>query len=67
MISWRNVQQNTARNDRIIDNMVICRTFMRSVLSWGVDRQWTVTERSRKYRPPIDRVGMWRFAGLSAT
>ena len=29
MISWRNVQQNTARNARIIDNMVICRTFMR--------------------------------------
>ena len=31
MISWRNVQQNTARNARIIDNMVICRTFWRSV------------------------------------
>ena len=28
----RNVQQNTARNARIINIMVICRTFMRSVL-----------------------------------
>ena len=27
----RNVQQNTARNARIIDNMAICSTFMRSV------------------------------------
>ena len=26
MISWRNVQQNTARNARIIDDTVVCRT-----------------------------------------
>jgi hypothetical protein len=31
MISRHKIQQNTARDDRIIDNMVICRTFMRSV------------------------------------
>jgi hypothetical protein len=27
------VRQNTARIDRIIDNMVICRTFLRSVFT----------------------------------
>jgi hypothetical protein len=31
MISWRNVQQSTARIARTFDNMAICRTFMRSV------------------------------------
>jgi hypothetical protein len=31
VISWRNVQQNTARNARPIGNAAVCRTFMRSV------------------------------------
>jgi hypothetical protein len=38
VVSWRNVHQNTARNARIIDNMVICRTFMRSVLTSIITR-----------------------------
>jgi hypothetical protein len=33
VIFCSNVRQNTARIDRIIDNMVICRTFMRSVFT----------------------------------
>jgi len=32
-ISWRNGQQNTARIARAIDNAVVCRTFVRSVLA----------------------------------
>jgi hypothetical protein len=32
MISWRNVQQSTDRIARTIDNVVVCRTFLRSVL-----------------------------------
>jgi hypothetical protein len=31
MIQYRKTWQNTARIDRIIDNMFICRTFMRSI------------------------------------
>ena len=33
MIRWRNVQLNAARIARTVFNMVICRTFMRSVLT----------------------------------
>ena len=33
MISWRNVQHNTDRIARIVDNMFIYRTFMRSYSS----------------------------------
>jgi hypothetical protein len=39
MISRHKIQQNTARNDRIIDNMVICRTFLRSVVYPAIDRR----------------------------
>ena len=44
MISWCNVQQNTARNARIIDNIVICRTFLRSVFLWVIDPQRMVID-----------------------
>jgi hypothetical protein len=30
----------------------------------NIDRQGMVTDRSHKYRPLIDRVEMWWFAGL---
>ena len=33
MTSCYNIQQNTDRTDRAIDNMVICRTFLRSILT----------------------------------
>ena len=55
---------STDRIARTVLNVAVCRTFLRAVLSWGIDRQLTVTNRSRKYRPLIDRVRMWRFAGL---
>jgi hypothetical protein len=37
-IFCRNVRQHTARIARIIDNLVICRTFMRSVLTVIITR-----------------------------
>jgi hypothetical protein len=64
-LSSGRTSQNIARIDRIIANMVICRTFLRAVLSRDIDRQWTVTDRHGKYRPRIDRLEMSRFAGLS--
>ena len=64
-ISRHNIQQNTACIARIICKVHISRTFLRSVVSWGIDRQWTVTDRHDKYRPRIDRLEMSRFAGLS--
>jgi len=33
LTSCYNIQQNTDRTDRAIDNMVICRTFLRSILT----------------------------------
>jgi hypothetical protein len=47
-------------------NAPICRTFLRSVLLWVIDRQGMVTDRHDKYRPRIDRLEMSRFAGLSS-
>ena len=44
--------------------VLISTDFVRAVLSQGIDRQWTVTERHGKYRPRIDRQGSPRFAGL---
>jgi hypothetical protein len=38
IISHHEIQQNTARIVRIIDNMVICRTFMRPVLTVIITR-----------------------------
>jgi hypothetical protein len=57
--------QDSARIARTIFNVVVCRAFMRAVLSSGIDRQWTVTERHDKYRPLIDRLELSRFARLS--
>jgi len=47
MISWRNVQQDTARNARIIDNMLIYRTFMQSVVFITTTRRDGYIDRSR--------------------
>ena len=63
-IFCRNVRQNTARIDRTVGNTAISRTFVRSVLSQDIDRQWTVTERHGKYRPLIDRAEICCLAGL---
>jgi hypothetical protein len=64
VISWRNVQQNTVRIARTARKVLISRDFVRAVLSRGIDRQWTVTERHDKYRPRIDRQRSPQFAGL---
>jgi len=58
-------QQNTARITRIIDNVAICRAFLRSVPSIVYRLSGTITDRRVKYRPRIDRLEMSRFAGLS--
>jgi len=58
--------QNTARIARAIGNAAVCRSFMRSVLSIVYRPLETITDRSQKHRPLIDRVGMWWFAGISA-
>ena len=64
--------QSIARIDRTARKVLISRSFVRLVLLWVIDRQWTVTERHSKYRPPrkyrprIDRLEMSRFAGLSS-
>jgi hypothetical protein len=39
MISRHKIQQNTARNDRISDNMVISRAFSRAVFSITTTRR----------------------------
>jgi hypothetical protein len=38
MIQYRKTWQNTARTARIIDNIVICRTFVRSVFTVIITR-----------------------------
>jgi len=55
--------QSIARTAR---KVLISRDFVRPVLSRVIDRQWIVTERRGKYRSRIDRLRMWRFAGLSS-
>jgi hypothetical protein len=65
MIFRHKIQHNTDRIDRITRKVLISRYFMRTVLSRGIDRQWTVTERHDKCRPRIDRLEISRFAGLS--
>jgi len=55
MISWRNVQQNTDRNDRTARKAGICRTFVRSVLHFFMARIRSVIDSHLKYRPRIDR------------
>ena len=45
--------------------VLISRDYVLAVLLWCIDRQLTVTDRSRKYRLLIDRLEMSCFAGLS--
>jgi hypothetical protein len=59
--------QNTARIARAIGNGAVCRTFLRSVSSIVYRLRDTITDRSRKYRPRIDRLEMSRSAGLSSS
>ena len=62
----QNMRKDTDRTARIAVSVAICRTFSRLVLPWVIDRQRTVTDRCPKYRPRFDRLGMSRFAGISA-
>ena len=39
-------QRSTTRIDRTACKVLISRDFVRAVLSQGIDRQWTVTDRS---------------------
>jgi hypothetical protein len=54
--------QNTARTTRKVG---ICRGFMGLILPPVIDRQCTITDRPRKYRPLIDRTVIRAFADLS--
>ena len=56
MIHYYKSKQNTDRIDRTAVNVATCRTLLRSILPWVIDRRWAITDRSRKYRPLIDRV-----------
>jgi hypothetical protein len=60
-------RKSTDRIARTARNVVFCRTFLRSVLLWVIDRHGMDTDRSHKDRPLIDRIEMWWFAGISAT
>ena len=44
--------QSIARIDRTDRKGVFCRSFSWAVLLLVIDRQWIITDRSRKYRPP---------------
>jgi hypothetical protein len=55
MISYPKIQQNTARSARTAMNVVICKAFLRSVLSIVYRPPGIITDRSHKYRPLIDR------------
>jgi hypothetical protein len=54
------IVQSTVRIARIMINAPICRTFLRLVLLWVIDRQGMVTDRHDKYRPRTNVC----FAGL---
>jgi hypothetical protein len=56
---------NTARIARIVCKVYISKDFVRAVLSWGIDRQWIITDRSRKYRPLSGHMEICCLAGLS--
>ncbi len=58
MIQYRKTWQNTARIARIIDNMVICRTFVRSVFFITTTRGDGFIDRSRGYRPRTNAYGI---------
>jgi hypothetical protein len=57
-IYCRNVRQSTDRIARTIFNVAVCRAFLRSVLSVVYRPSGTITDRSRKYSPLIDRLEM---------
>jgi hypothetical protein len=65
MIHMHKSPQSIDRIDRTVRKALISRVFVRAVLSRSIDRQWTITDRSRKYRPRIDRQRSPRFAGHS--
>ncbi len=58
MIQYRKTWQNTARIARIIDNMVICRTFVRSVFFITTTRGDGFIDRRRGYRPRTNAYGI---------
>jgi hypothetical protein len=66
-IFFRNTRQNTARIDRTVREVAFSKAVLWAVLLLVIDRQGMVIDRTCEYRPPIDRVGMWRFAGVSAS
>jgi hypothetical protein len=51
MIQYRKTWQNTDRIARIIDNIAICSTFLRSVSFITTVREDSLIDRSRGYRP----------------
>jgi hypothetical protein len=56
MISYHRILQNTARIARTTGIAAVCRTFMRPVQSIVYRPPGTTADRSRKYRPLIDRL-----------
>jgi hypothetical protein len=66
MIHYHNTHQNTDRFARTIVNVAICRDFSRAMLPRITERQWTITDRSHKYRPRTARTGTRCLAGLSS-
>jgi hypothetical protein len=67
MISWRNVQHNTARIARAIDNMVICRTFVRSPFTTIITRAGASIARILQIATADYRVGIGTLPALSYT
>jgi hypothetical protein len=57
--------QSTDRIARSDCNVAFCRTFLRAVLYPAFACRRHVIDRSYEYRPLIDRLRIWRFAGLS--
>jgi hypothetical protein len=56
---------NTDRIDRTVDNMLVCRTVLRSVLSSVTGRRRrAATVCHRGYRPPINEVFCGAFASI---
>ena len=45
MIHYRKIQQNADRIARTLNAGLICRTLLRSVFMWMIDRQGMVTDR----------------------
>jgi hypothetical protein len=64
-IFCHNFWQSTARIARTARKVLISKDFVRAVLSIVYRPPGTITDRSRTYRPRIDRLEISRFAGLS--